>query len=73
MNNLPLPQEPDNVVDVRVVAQAQNVVIGEPRLLLGSQVLRQVGDDVSGGLDGAGGPGEARGGGGIDAGVPAPL
>lgn len=34
VHDLPLPQEPDNVVDVRVVAQAQNVVIGEPSLLL---------------------------------------
>ena len=32
------------------------------------QVLRQIGDGVAGGLDGAGGPGEAGGGGGVNPG-----
>ena len=31
------------------------------------KVLRQIGDGIAGGLDGAGGPGEAGGGGGVDA------
>ena len=35
---------------------------------ISGQVLGQVGDDVAGGLDGPGGPGESRGGGGVDAG-----
>ena len=34
MDDLPLPEETDDVVDVRVVADAQDVVISHPRLLL---------------------------------------
>ena len=34
MHDLPGPQELDDVVDVRVVGQAQDVVIGDPGLLL---------------------------------------
>ena len=65
MHDLPGPQELDDVVDVRVVGQAQDVVIGDPGLLLGGQVLRQVGDQVA--LDGHGRrvPRGAGGGGGI--------
>ena len=65
VHDLPLPQEADHVVDIRVIAQAQDIVICEPRLLLRGQILRQVCDDVASGLDGGGGPGEAGGGGGI--------
>lgn len=68
VDDLPLPQEADDIVHIRVVRQAQNVIVGEAGLLLGGQVLSQVGDGVAGGLDGAGGPWEAGGGGGIDAG-----
>ena len=65
MHDLPGPQELDDVVDVRVVGQAQDVIIGDPGLLLGGQVLRQVGDQVA--LDGHGRriPRGAGGGGGI--------
>ena len=42
MDDFPFPQEPDGVVDVRVVAEPQNVVVGGPGLLLGGHVLRQV-------------------------------
>ena len=35
---------------------------------IGGQVLGEVGDDVAGGLDGPGAPGEAGGGGGVDPG-----
>ena len=34
MHDLPGPQELDDIVDVRVVGQAQDVVIGDPGLLL---------------------------------------
>ena len=34
MDNLPLPQELDWLDNIRIVYQAQNVVIGDPRLLL---------------------------------------
>ena len=65
MHDLPGPQELDDIVDVRVVGQAQDVVVGNPGLLLGGQVLRQVGDQVA--LDGHGRrvPRGAGGGGGI--------
>lgn len=34
MDDLPFPEELDDIIDIGVVAQAQNVVIGDPRLLL---------------------------------------
>ena len=34
MHDLPLPEELDRLADVGVVAQAENVVVGHPRLLL---------------------------------------
>jgi hypothetical protein len=34
MHDLPGPQELDDIVDVRIVGQAQDVVIGDPGLLL---------------------------------------
>ena len=68
VDDLPLPQEADYVVYIRVVGQPENVIVGEPCLLLGGQVLGQIGDDIAGGLDRAGAPGEAGGGGGVDPG-----
>ena len=38
MDNLPLPEEFDDVIDIGVVAQAQNVVIGDPSLLLWERI-----------------------------------
>ena len=52
VDDLPLPKEPDNIVYVRVVAEAEDVVVGHPGLLLGGQVLRQIGDGIA--LDGHG-------------------
>ena len=34
MDDLPFPEESDDVIDVRIVADAQDVVIGHPCLLL---------------------------------------
>lgn len=34
MDNLPLPEEFDDIVDIRVVGKPENVVVGHPRLLL---------------------------------------
>ena len=34
MDDLPFPEEFDDIIDVRIVAQAQDVVIGDPGLLL---------------------------------------
>ena len=47
MNDLSLPQEFDHVVDVRVVAQTQDIVIGDPGFLLCRQILCQIGDQVA--------------------------
>ena len=65
MDDLPGTQELDGIIDVRIIGQAQNVVVGQARLLFGGQILRQVGDQVA--LDGHGRrvPRGAGGGGGI--------
>lgn len=34
MDDLPLPQELDWLDNIRIIYQAQNIVIGDPRLLL---------------------------------------
>ena len=34
MNDFPFPEETDDVVDVRIIADAQNVIIGDTSLLL---------------------------------------
>ncbi len=34
MDNLPFPQELDHIIDIRVIAEAKNVIIGDPRFLL---------------------------------------
>ena len=46
VNDLPLPQELDGLADVGVIAEAEDVVVGHAGLLLGGQILVQVGDDV---------------------------
>lgn len=61
MDDLPGPQEANGVVDVRVVGEPQDVVVGKAGFLLRRQVLGQVGDDVAGDLHGGGGPGVAGG------------
>ena len=68
VDNLPGPEEPDGVGDVRVVAEAEDVVVGHPGLLLRRQILGEVGDDVALHADAGGIPGGAGGGGGVDAG-----
>lgn len=52
MHDLPFPQELDRVAHVRVVDQAQQVVIRRACLLLRSKVLKQIGDRVAGRLEG---------------------
>lgn len=61
VDDFPLPQEADHVVDVRVVGQAEDVVVGEAGFLLRRQILRQVGDDIARDLHSRGGPGIAGG------------
>lgn len=66
VDDLPLPQEFDHVVHVRVVRETENVVVGHPGLLLCCQILGEIGDGIS--LDSHGGrrPGEAGGCRGVD-------
>ena len=47
MHDFTLSQESDDIVDVRVIGKTKDVVIGFACFLLGSQVLRQIGDHVS--------------------------
>lgn len=68
VDDLPLPEEPDGVVHIRVIAEPENVVISHPGFLLCGQIFRQVGHRVAGDGDSGGVPGTAGGGGGIDTG-----
>ena len=68
MHDFPFPQETDYIADIRVVGQAENIIIGEPGFLLRSHILRQIGDNIARNLRGGGGPGIAGGKLGEDAG-----
>ena len=52
VRDFPRAQKADRVAHVRVVGEAEDVVVGQTRLLLGRKVLVQVGDGVAGGLEG---------------------
>lgn len=68
VDNFPLAEEANHVVDIGIVAQAENIVVCDPRLLLGGQILGEVGDGIAFDADACGVPGRAGGGGGVDAG-----
>src|SRR5699024_8478996 len=68
VDDLPGSEEFDDVVDVRVVAQPQNIVVGNAGLLLCRQVLGKVGDQIALYRHAGGVPGRPGGGGGIDTG-----
>lgn len=62
MHDFPCPQEFNGFIDIRVVFdQPEDVVVGDPGLLFRSQILRQIGDWVAGGLEGGGREGDAGG------------
>ena len=50
VDDLPLPEELDDIVDIGIIAQPQNVVIGDPGLLLwhakitGTIIYRYIGN-----------------------------
>lgn len=67
VDHLPLAQELDDVVHVRVVAEAEDVVVGHPGLLLRRQILGQIGDQIALAGHAGGAVGEPGGGGGIHA------
>ena len=45
--DLTLTQEFDDVIDIRIIAQPQDVVISNPGFLLSGQILRQIGDQIA--------------------------
>ena len=51
MDDLPLPEIADGLQNIRVVHQAEDVVIGGAGLLLGGHILMEVGDGVALGLE----------------------
>ena len=42
MDNLPFTQELDGVAHIRIIAQAQNIIIGYTRLLFGGEILIEI-------------------------------
>ena len=68
MHNLPLPQEPDGIVDIGIVTEPQDIVVGNAGLLLRCQILCQIRDHLTGDLHGSGAPRRAGGGDRINAG-----
>ena len=67
MYDFPFAKEADRVGNVTVVAEAQDVIVGQPRLLLGGKVFRKVGNGVAGGLGVRRGERLAAGRNGVDA------
>ena len=68
VDDFPLPEEADDVIDVGVVAETEDIVVGHPGFLLGGQILGQVGDGVALDADARGIPRRTGGGGGVDPG-----
>ena len=66
MHNFPLPQEFNHVIHVWVVAEPQNVVIGDPGFLLSRQILHQIRHGISFDCHTGSIPGTARSGSGVD-------
>ena len=68
MHDLPLPEEFDDIVHIRVVGKPENVVICHPGLLLCCQTLHQIRHRIALDRHGSGTPGESRGSCGVDTG-----
>ena len=68
VDDLPLPQEADDVVYVGIIAETQDVIVCDAGFLFRGKVLGEVGDHVAGGLHASRAPWEAGSGGGVDAG-----
>ena len=66
--HLPLTKEADDVVDIGVVAEPEDVVIGDSGLLFCGHIFAEVTDHVALDADAGGIPREAGGGSGVDAG-----
>lgn len=65
---LPGPEKFDDVVDVRIVTQTEDVVVGDPCFLLCGKVFREVGDQIALHRHTGCAPGKAGGGSRVDTG-----
>ena len=68
VHDFSLPQEFDDVVDIRIIGQTQNIVIGDTGFLLRCQIFRQIRDWVALNLHTGSRPGKTGGSGGINTG-----
>ena len=48
VDDLPFPQKLDDIPDVRIIHQTENIVIAHPGLLFSSQILMEIGEDITG-------------------------
>ena len=56
VNNLPLPQEANDIIHIRIVGQAEDIIVGKEGFLLCCQILSQIGNDIASRLNRGGGP-----------------
>ena len=56
VDDFPLTQETDHIVDIRIVGKTKNIIIGKAGLLFCRQVLGKVSNDVAGHLHSGGRP-----------------
>lgn len=68
VHDLPFPEEADRVVHVRIVGEAEDIVVGQASLLFCRQILREVRNHVAGGLNPARRPRKAGSRRGVDSG-----
>lgn len=68
MDDFPLTEEFDDIVDIRVIRKTKNIVIGDSCLLLCGKVLNKISHGISLDLHGCCGVGETGSGGGVDTG-----
>ena len=66
VDDLPLPQETNNIADIRVIRQAQNVVIGHPCFLFSGHILGQITNHIPLNTNTSSVPWRPRGSGGIN-------
>ena len=54
MDNFPFPEEANDIVDIRIITEPKNIIVGDPGFLFSCQILRQVCNRVA--FYGYGGP-----------------
>lgn len=62
VDDFSFPQESDGIDDLRVIDQAQDVVVCDSGFLFRRHIFVEVGDGIAGRLEGGGGKGSAGGG-----------